>query len=178
MSRSSSCWRRPVRTCRDGGSTARTATLGSAPRRGPLKTFLGALCVASDGAGRYLRVDERGLLASSGLPYLATDQLSRWRAAVAGEPGADLDAAMRAARRDGAIIKSGYPEPLKRVPRGTDPEHPRADLLRWKGIEAWGRLDDVGHDPARWLLSTWDAGGDLRRWLAVHVGPTDLPRTR
>ncbi len=145
---------------------------------GPLKTFLGALCVATDGTGRYVQVDARGLLASSGLPYLAPDQLPRWRAAVGGHHGEALEAALQAAREAGATIKSGYPEPLKRVPRGVDPGHPRADLLRWKGIEAYGRLGDVTDDPAAWLLRTWAAGRNLCSWLAVHVGGTALERPR
>ena len=148
------------------------------PGVGPLKTFLGALCVATDGTGRYAQIDARGLLASSGLPYLAADQLKRWRTAVAGQPGEDITAAIEAAQRAGASIKSGYPEPLRRVPRGVDPNHPRADLLRWKGIEAWDRLAEVDDDPAGWLLRTWDAGGQLCRWLAHHVGATSLERTR
>ncbi len=51
--------------------------------RGPLKTFIGALRVEPDGTGRYLQLDARGLLASSGMPFLAPDQLSRWRCCAA-----------------------------------------------------------------------------------------------
>lgn len=144
---------------------------------GPLKTFLGALLVAPDGTGRYLQIDSHGLLASSGLPYLAADQLPRWRAAVAAEPN-ELPRVLESARGRGATLKSGYPDPLKHVPRGYDPDHPRADLLRWKGVEAYGRTPDLVADPTGWLLNTWLAGKPLCTWLGTHVGPTALKRTR
>lgn len=144
---------------------------------GPLKTFLGALDVEDDGTGRYLQVDARGLLASSGLPYLAPDQLPRWREAV-DLHGDALDAALASARAAGAAVKSGYPEPLKRVPRGFDPTHVRGELLRWKGVEAWARRADLDAGSADWVRRTWQAGLALRTWLAEHVGPSTLPRPR
>jgi uncharacterized protein (DUF2461 family) len=148
------------------------------PTAAPLKTFLGALQVQRDGTGRYLQVDRRGLLASSGLPYLAPDQLPRWRQAVDGDRGQVLDDALSTARGAGLRIKSGYPEPLKRVPRGHDPQHPRADLLRWKGIEAYARLPLEPADQPSWLSGTWDGGRAVCTWLALHVGATALERSR
>lgn len=145
---------------------------------GPLKTFLGALAVHADGTGRYVQVDARGLLASSGMPSLASDQLGRWRAAVAGSPGDALDPVLTEAREAGTTIKSGYPAPLKRVPAGLDAAHARAELLRWKGIEAFARLGEVRNTPATWLADTWRAGRELCAWLAREVGPTALTRTR
>jgi uncharacterized protein (TIGR02453 family) len=146
------------------------------PDGGPLKTFLGALHVDARGTGRYVQVDARGLLASSGLPYLAPDQLSRWRSAVASPAGDALSAAVDSARAAGAAIKSGYPEPLKRVPKGYDADHPRATWLRWKGIEAYRRRHDLTVDPSSWLLDTWAAGRDLCEWLAAEVGASTMQR--
>ena len=147
------------------------------PGAGALKTFLGALHVAPDGTGRYLQVSADGLLASSGLPYLAADQLPRWRAAVAGADGEHLDRVLACARAGGARIKSGYPAPLVRVPRGHPPDHPRAELLRWKGVEVYARTADAAVSAA-WVTRTWAAGAELRAWLAEHVGISALERPR
>jgi uncharacterized protein (DUF2461 family) len=145
-----------------------------APDAPPLKTFIGALRVSPDGTGRYLQLDARGILASSGLPYFAPDQLPRWRSAVVEVPG--LDAAIAAARSAQCTLKSGYPAPLKRVPRGFDPEHRHADYLRWKGIEALRRDHDSSDVYAEWLIESWQGGEQLCRWLASAVGPSSLQR--
>lgn len=61
------------------------------------------------------------------------EQLKRFRAAVVDEKrGAELGAILRPLVRGGFEV--GSYEELQRVPRGFDPEHPRADLLRRKGL--------------------------------------------
>ncbi|WAB80735.1 DUF2461 family protein [Microcella daejeonensis] len=146
--------------------------------RGPLKTFIGALRVEPDGTGRYLQLDARGLLASSGMPFLAPDQLPRWRAALLDTPGSAFASAVERATAAGGTLKSGYPEPLVRAPRGVDPEHPRIVWLRWKGVEVYGRHAADAPDAAAAIRSTWDAGAEVCRWLAEHVGPSALERPR
>ncbi len=146
--------------------------------KGPLKLFLGALNIDDNGTGRYLQVDARGLLASSGMPYLAPDQLVLWREALLDERGDAFASAVEAARAAGGTLKSGYPAPLQRAPRGVDPDHPRIEWLRWKGVEVFGRAP-AGHDePATWVRSTWAAGAPVAAWLGAHVGPSSLERPR
>lgn len=145
--------------------------------KGPLKTFLGALRIEADGTGRYLQVDGRGVLASSGMPFLAPDQLPRWRAALLDdEAGAAFAEAVAHAARAGGTLKSGYPEPLKTAPRGVDPQHSRIRWLRWKGVEVYGRTDPL--DPAEQVIAAWEAGAPLCAWLAAHVGTSALERPR
>jgi hypothetical protein len=71
-------------------------------------------------------------------------------------------------------------ETLLRAPRGVDPEHPRIELLRRKGVAA-GR--DFGA-PA-WLgtkrcvtevAKVWRQVAPLNAWLAANVGPSTEPR--
>jgi len=62
------------------------------------------------------------------------------------------------------------------VPRGHDPGHPHAERLRWKGVEAFARLDGDGEGAAPWVLGVWSAGAPLRAWLGTRVGPSGLPR--
>lgn len=146
--------------------------------RGPLKTFLGALRVDTDGTGRYLQVDARGLLASSGMPYFAPDQLTQWRAALLDERGEGFASAVAAARSAGGTLKSGYPAALQRAPRGVDPDHVRIEWLRWKGAEVFGRAEAHSGDRARWVQSIWRAGAPVTRWLGEHVGASALERPR
>jgi hypothetical protein len=146
--------------------------------RGPLKTFIGALRIDSDGTGRYLQLSERGLLTSRGMPYLAPDQLPRWREAIADDRGAEFARAVDAAARFGGTLKSGYPEPLRRAPRGVDPQHPRIEWLRWKGVEVFGRRSDPDDSPAAWVHEVWAGGDSVCDWLARHVGPSALERPR
>lgn len=145
--------------------------------KGPLKTFLGALRIELDGTGRYLQVDARGVLASSGMPYFAPDQLPRWRDALLDdERGTQFaDAASRATALGGAL-KSGYPEPLKSAPRGVSPDHPRITWLRWKGVEVFRRTEPI--DPTAQVIAAWEAGAPLCAWLAAHVGPSALERPK
>lgn len=146
--------------------------------RGPLKTFLGALRVDADGTGRYLQVDARGLLASSGMPFLAPDQLSHWRAALLDERGEEFASAVAAAQSAGGTLKSGYPAALHRAPRGVDPDHERIEWLRWKGVEVFGRAETHRGDSDDWVRSIWAAGAPVARWLGEHVGASALERPR
>ena len=71
------------------------------------------------------------------------ETLARFREEIAGEEGGALAAILDEQVRDGARLS----EPdLKRVPAPYDKDHPRADLLRHKGLAVW--RDYEGHDLA------------------------------
>jgi uncharacterized protein (DUF2461 family) len=85
------------------------------------------------------------LFACAGQYRMDGDQLKRFRAAVLDpKKGKELTAILAALRRKG-FSEDSY-EQLQRVPRGVDPAHPQADLLRRKGLIA------VFPAPARALL--------------------------
>jgi uncharacterized protein (TIGR02453 family) len=143
----------------------------------PYKTAIGAAGELEGGCVVYVQLSAAGLFVASGHYQPARDQLERFRAAVADDrSGAHLEAvvaALRAARYD----VGG--EALKVAPRGYPRDHPRAALLRHKGVTA-GR----SFAPARWLhsaaakdrvLATWRGAADLHAWLDRHVGPSTLP---
>lgn len=149
------------------------------PDTPPLKTFVGAVAERPDGVGAFLQVSRRGLLVASGIPMPAADQLARLRAAIADDAiGPTLLTAVGEAEAAGATVHGGRWEPLRRVPRGFPADHPRGALLRWKGVEAnrriadppWTSLDEAAPAVAQLL----DAPTPLHRWLAAHVGPSDL----
>src|SRR5262249_8508761 len=70
-------------------------------------------------------------------------------------------------------------ESLKRVPRGVDAEHPRADLLRMKGLHvgrAFGAPKWLHRAAARErIVTAWRAARPGKRWLDRHVGPSTAP---
>lgn len=64
--------------------------------------------------------------------------LGRFRDYIAGDAGGDFEALIATLARDG--IRFDEPA-LKRVPAGYPSDHPRAELLRRKGLMAWIDLD-------------------------------------
>jgi uncharacterized protein (DUF2461 family) len=147
--------------------------------KGPYKTFIGAVAERSDGVGAFVQVSGRGVLAATGVPMPAPDQLAALRAAIADDrTGAEFVAAVDAARGRGATVHGGRWEPLRRPPRGHPADHPRAELLRWKGVEVNQRFVDPPWRTPEAAASEIDAAlgapHELHRWLTRHVGPSAL----
>jgi uncharacterized protein (TIGR02453 family) len=126
----------------------------------------------------YLQVGADGLMAAAGYYQMASDQVARFRTAVDDERrGVDLEKRLAAVRADGITVGG---DQLKTRPRGVDPDHPRLELLRHKGLYGWRRWspDDTLHEAgtlAR-VAGTWRSLQPLIEWLADHVGPSDQPR--
>jgi uncharacterized protein (TIGR02453 family) len=139
----------------------------------PYKTHCGAI------AGPfYVEVGPGGLMAAGGYYGMAPDQLARFRTSAAEDRRGDELAQCVAKLREAGLTVGG--EQLKTRPRGVEPDHPRLDLLRHKGLYAWRRWepDDILHEPAalKRVTSTWRAVRPLTEWLAEHVGRSELPR--
>ena len=93
-----------------------------------------------------MQVGADGLLAAGGYYQMAPDQVARFRTAVDDDRrGDDLEAAGGASASGGITIGG---ETLKTRPRGVDPDHPRLELLRHRGLYGWRRWppDDVLHE--------------------------------
>lgn len=141
--------------------------------KSPYKTEIAA--VIGDG---YVRLSADGLGAGRGLHEMAPDQLDRYRGAVAAEvTGGGLGQIVEALRAQGANVQ-GH-QALKRVPPGYRSDHPRAELLRQKGLYAWKQW------PVEPWLGTPAAAAEvsgfltavqpLSEWLTGNVGPSQLP---
>ena len=88
-----------------------------------------------EGAGIFVRIAPAGAELYSGEYQFSPAALADYRAAVADEKqGAALVTALAAVRAAGISEIGG--EHYKRVPRGYDPAHDRADLLRYNGLYA------------------------------------------
>jgi uncharacterized protein (TIGR02453 family) len=132
--------------------------------KAPYKTHIGGyLGVAGSAAGPagaaalYVHVGADELFVCAGQYMMDGEQLKRFRAAVVdGERGTALTTLLRPLLRAGYTVESH--EQLQRVPRGFDPEHPRADLLRRKGLIV------TFPTPAQALLTS----PKLVDWLVTH----------
>ena len=143
--------------------------------KSPYKTAIAATLER----GGYIHLSARGLAAGNGMYMMAPDQLERYRRAVADDrTGRELERVIAGVDRN-KIEVSGH-DTLKTVPRGYLRDHPRADLLRNKGLVAW----------KEWPVAAWlgrPAAKDrvveflrvshpLNVWLDVNVGESSAER--
>ena len=144
------------------------------------KTPYKTACGATLGEG-YVQVSARGLAVGSGYYHLASDQLERYRQAVADDTtGAELAAIVADTEAQGVTVHGS--EPLKTAPRGYPKDHPRIDLLRYKGLIVW-REWPAGPwlaTPAakQRVVEVLEAAKPMRGWLDRHVGPSEEPPER
>jgi uncharacterized protein (TIGR02453 family) len=145
--------------------------------KSPYKTAIGAM--VGDG---YVQLDARGLAVGSGMWEMAPDQLERYRAAVSDDRSGEKLARVATAARAKGLDVIGH-DVLKTAPKGYPKDHPRIELLRYKGLVAWREW------PAGAWLGTKRAKdriveffGDAKpiaAWLREHVGASTMPeRTR
>lgn len=142
----------------------------------PYKTHTGAVTESEGGAAYYIQIGADGLSVGGGYYHMASDQLEKYRVAVADVEGEVFAAIVDAQRRLGCTIGG---EALKTAPRGYAKDHPRIELLRHKGIYALRH-----YPPAKWMSTrgaldrvagSWRACAPFLGWLDTHVGPSELP---
>ena len=142
--------------------------------KSPYKTAIAATLPK----GGYVQLSAQGLACGSGMYMMASDQLERYRKAVAEDrTGRQIAKITDALRRDRIDI-SAHGE-LKSAPRGFEKDHPRIELLRLKGLIAW----------KQWPVDAWLGTAKakdhiveflrttkpMNRWLDTHVGPSRVP---
>ena len=122
--------------------------------KSPYKTAIGATLER----GGYVQFSAEGLAAGCGAYVMATDQLARYRAAVADDAsGEALTGLIARCRKNGADITAR--DALKSAPRGYPKDHPRIDLLRYKGIIAW----------RQWPIAPWLGAKKAKEIGRAHV---------
>jgi uncharacterized protein (TIGR02453 family) len=143
--------------------------------KSPYKTHIGATLTS----GGYIQLSAAGLACGSGMWMMGPDQLDRYRKAVADDKtGEALGGILAEIEAKG--IEAGGHDQLKTVPRGYPKDHPRADLLRYKGLTTW----------KQWPVAAWlgtatakkrivdflQASRPLRDWLAANIGESATRR--
>jgi len=146
--------------------------------RPPIKEQLGLAIGYGGAGGYYVELSLDGLLVAAGLHAPASDQLERYRAAIAdGRRAAAFERALVAAAKAGL---EPAPPVLKRAPRGYPIDHPRIDRLRMKEITVYSRhaLEPWLHNPAARdrIRAELEGARPLVAWLAKHVGPSQRQR--
>ena len=147
--------------------------------KAPYKTHIGAaITVAGKTVGEggntamYVHLGVEEEFVGVGCYFFDADKLARWRKAVAGKPGAALVALVAKLRKAGYAV--GGHDDYKKVPRGFEPDHPRAEFLKMKGLTGGfpempaGLLCKPGF--ADWLVKHGTALAPLVIWLHKHVG--------
>lgn len=144
--------------------------------KSPYRTEAGAMLGSA-----YVRLSAAGLAAGNGMFHLAADQLARYRDAVADDASGGKLANMVTGLSGDGIAMIGHDQ-LKSAPRGYPSDHPRVELLRYKGLAAY----------REWPVEPWlstPAAADrvkdflaatkpLTGWLDAHVGESELPISR
>jgi len=149
------------------------------PDRTPYKTHIAGLIrlagdpVAEAGnAALYVQLGLDGEYAGVGCYRFDGPRVARWRRAVVGRPGQALLQIVAGLRRKG--YRAGGYETYARVPKGFAPDHPRAELLKCKGLICTFPAVPAGllHKPAlaRWLLGHAKAAAPMVVWLRRNLG--------
>jgi uncharacterized protein (DUF2461 family) len=112
---------------------------------------------------------------------MATDQLERYRKAVAEDrSGAELSSIVATLKKTGVDV-TGH-DVLKTAPRGYPRDHPRVELLRYKGLIAWREWPAgpwLGTRRAKdRVVEFFQRSEPIKRWLKKNVGPSTLPDER
>jgi uncharacterized protein (TIGR02453 family) len=144
--------------------------------KSPIKDHQGAVVMLEDSVGYYVQVSAAGLFVAGGWYAPAGQQLSRFRAAVAGGQAGHLRVLLSEVAAAGFDIDG---RPLKTRPRGVPADHPDLDLLRYRALTV-GRTWPPGLELADRRALTlvrdgWRSIAPLLEWLADTVGPAVDP---
>ncbi|WP_336213810.1 DUF2461 domain-containing protein [Nonomuraea sp. LPB2021202275-12-8] len=137
--------------------------------KSPYKTSQGVTIGGEGHAGYYLMLGADGLFAGAGFHAFASEDLTRYRAAVDDTAGPELQAIVdRLAGRGFSLVG----EKLKTRPRGYPADHPRVELLRYKSLGAEKRIPKTKTSGKRALPTIRDTLRELRPlvdWLTSHA---------
>ncbi|HEV2778591.1 MAG TPA: DUF2461 domain-containing protein [Actinophytocola sp.] len=146
--------------------------------KSPYKTNCGGVIEQGRGAGAYyVEISSNGLRAGGGCFHLHSDQIARYRVAVADDiRGEALRSILDTLRKRGWEIKGDL---MKTRPREYPADHPRIDLLRYRSVYAvrvW-EPDDVLHERSclTRVRKAWRELRAFNEWAADHVGVSEQP---
>jgi uncharacterized protein (TIGR02453 family) len=144
--------------------------------KSPYKTSI----AATVGAG-YVQLSAEGLFAGAGHYHMASDQLDRYRQAVAADAtGSALEQTITDLTKAGIDVHGT--DSLKTAPKGYPRDHPRVELLRYRGLVAmkqWPVAAWLGTSAAKTrIVDVFRAARPLCEWLDENVGDSTIEAPR
>jgi uncharacterized protein (TIGR02453 family) len=142
------------------------------PDKSPYKTHQGVVVPTASRMGWYVQVSADGLLTAGGWYASTSDQVARYREALADDKAAgELRGIVDRLGEAGYIVDG---DRLKTRPRGVGADHPFLDLLRFRTLDAARRYGEPDWLPTPDVLdhvaADWRAYRPLMDWLGRHVG--------
>ncbi|HEY5921835.1 MAG TPA: DUF2461 domain-containing protein [Kofleriaceae bacterium] len=141
--------------------------------KAPYKTHVAGTIPLREGmTAMYLHIGVDEEFVGVGTYYFEDSQLPRWRKLVAADKTGKQIASLIAKLRKRGYSVGGH-EDYKKVPKGFAPDHPRAELLKMRGLTAGFPTIPKGllHKPqlADWLVEHAKATAPLVAWLYRNV---------
>ncbi len=153
--------------------------------KSPYKTWVGVTTSERSvgGIGCFLRLEASGMRLACGSMVMAPDQIERFRARIDDVvSGAEFEEMVAHLGAAGLPVGPGRQPPLKRTPAGYAKDHPREEILRWKGavVVKEYELADWMHKPAavRKIREVWSGAAPLTEWIGKYVGESTTPAGR
>jgi uncharacterized protein (TIGR02453 family) len=114
-------------------------------------------------------IDEEWL--GGGVYFFDAKQLAAWRRIVNGKRGEEVDKLVQKLRKAG--FATGGHDDYVRMPKPFADDHPRAYLLKMKGLSSgYGEVPrGLVHKPGlvKWIVEQAKANAALTRWLDEHI---------
>lgn len=146
--------------------------------KAPYKTHIGAVItiagkkVGEGGtAAMYVHLGTEEEFVGVGTYFFDAARLAKWRKLVAGKEGGALMKLVAKLRKAGYVV--GGHDDYKKVPKPYAPDHPLAELLKWKGLTAGpdelprGILHKA--ELADWLVRHGKALAPIVTWLHTKL---------
>jgi uncharacterized protein (TIGR02453 family) len=122
--------------------------------------------------GGYVQLSAAGLAAGAGMYQMGPAELERYREAVADDRSGERLRRVVDTLEAQKVRVTGH-DTLKTVPRGYAKDHPRADLLRYKGLVSWKEWSAgawLGRASAKdRVVEFLRASRPLMGWLSEHL---------
>jgi uncharacterized protein (TIGR02453 family) len=139
----------------------------------PYKTHCGGVIEEGRGGGAYyVEISPAGLRVGGGCFHLESDQIARFRSAIAEDiHGSVMEQTVNKLRKRDWEIRG---EQLKTKPKGYDAGHPRIELLKYKSLYAARTWEPADFLHERTCLDrvrkAWRELKPLNEWARDHVG--------
>lgn len=150
--------------------------------KSPYKTWVGVTTSERSvgGIGCFLRIEAAGMRLAAGSMVMAPDQIERFRSAIdIAAAGAEFETICRELAAAGLPVGPGRQPPLVRTPAGYAKDHPRQEMLRWKGAVVVKEYERAAwmHKPAaiNKIREVWSGTAPLTEWIDKYVGKSTIP---